>query len=85
MLKLDVSADVAKATEHLSDAARQHVPTAAAKALTWYSTYTPNAALTVIGLCVANQSRAFNHNDLLTTLARRVFPCQRTHGVFSSG
>ena len=34
MLKLDVTADVAKATEHLSDLAQQHVPNAAAKALT---------------------------------------------------
>ena len=34
MLKLDVTADVAKATEHLSDLARKHVPTAASRALT---------------------------------------------------
>jgi len=34
MLKLDVTADIAKATEHLSDLVRQHVPNAAAKALT---------------------------------------------------
>ena len=34
MLKLDVTADVAKATEHLSDLAQEHVPNAAAKALT---------------------------------------------------
>jgi len=34
MLKLDVTADVAKATEHLSDLAQQHIPNAAAKALT---------------------------------------------------
>ena len=34
MLKLDVTADVAKATEYLSDLARQRVPNAAAKALT---------------------------------------------------
>ena len=34
MLKLDVTADVAKATEHLSDLAQQHVPNAASKALT---------------------------------------------------
>ena len=34
MLKLDVTADVAKATEYLSDLAQQHVPDAAAKALT---------------------------------------------------
>ena len=34
MLKLDVTADVAKATEHLSDLAKEHVPNAAAKALT---------------------------------------------------
>ncbi|MDR4125547.1 hypothetical protein [Yanghanlia caeni] len=34
MLKLDVTADVAKATEHLSELAQQHVPNAAAKALT---------------------------------------------------
>ncbi len=34
MLKLDVTADVAKATEHLSDLVQQHVPNAAAKALT---------------------------------------------------
>ena len=30
MLKLDVTADVAKATEHLSELAQQHVPNAAA-------------------------------------------------------
>jgi hypothetical protein len=34
MLKLDVTADVAKATEHLSDLAEKHIPNAAAKALT---------------------------------------------------
>ena len=34
MLKLDVTADIAKATEHLSELAQQHVPNAAAKALT---------------------------------------------------
>lgn len=34
MLKLDVTADVAKATEHLSDLAKKHIPNAAAKALT---------------------------------------------------
>lgn len=34
MIKLDVTADVAKATEHLSDLAEKHVPNAAAKALT---------------------------------------------------
>ncbi len=34
MLKLDVTADVAKATEYLSDVAAQHIPNAAAKALT---------------------------------------------------
>ena len=34
MLKLDVTAEVAKATEHLSELAQQHVPNAAAKALT---------------------------------------------------
>ena len=34
MLKLDVSADVAEATEYLSDMARRRVPDAAAKALT---------------------------------------------------
>jgi len=34
MLKLDVTADVTKATEHLSDLARQHVPNATARALT---------------------------------------------------
>jgi len=34
MLKLDVTADVAKATEHLSELAQQHVPNAVAKALT---------------------------------------------------
>ena len=34
MLKLDVTADVAKATERLSDLAQQHIPNAAAKALT---------------------------------------------------
>jgi len=34
MLKLDVTADVAKATEHLSDVAAKRIPNAAAKALT---------------------------------------------------
>ena len=34
MLKLDVTADVAKATEHLSDLAEKHIPNAVAKALT---------------------------------------------------
>ena len=34
MLKLDVTADVAKATEYLSELAQTHVPNAAAKALT---------------------------------------------------
>ena len=34
MLKLDVTADVAQATEHLSDLAEKHIPNAAAKALT---------------------------------------------------
>ena len=34
MLKLDVTADVAKATEHLSELAEKHIPNAAAKALT---------------------------------------------------
>lgn len=34
MLKLDVTADVAKATAHLSQAAKQRVPNAVAKALT---------------------------------------------------
>ena len=34
MIKLDVTADVAKAAEYLSDLARQRVPNAAAKALT---------------------------------------------------
>ena len=34
MLKLDVSADVAEATEHLSELAEKHIPNAAAKALT---------------------------------------------------
>ena len=34
MLKLDVTADVVKATEHLSDLAEKHIPNAAAKALT---------------------------------------------------
>ena len=34
MLKLDVTADVAQATEDLSDLAEKHIPNAAAKALT---------------------------------------------------
>ena len=34
MLKLDVTTDVAKATEYLSDLAEKHIPNAAAKALT---------------------------------------------------
>ena len=34
MLKLDVTADVAQASEHLSDLAEKHIPNAAAKALT---------------------------------------------------
>jgi hypothetical protein len=34
MLKLDVTADVAKVTEHLSDLAEKRIPDAAAKALT---------------------------------------------------
>ncbi|MDD3676055.1 hypothetical protein [Thauera propionica] len=34
MIKLDLTADVAKATEHLSELAQRHVPNAAAKALT---------------------------------------------------
>ena len=34
MLKLDVTADVAKATDYLSDVAAKRIPDAAAKALT---------------------------------------------------
>ncbi|TSE21885.1 hypothetical protein [Tepidimonas aquatica] len=34
MLKLDVTADVAKATEHLSELAAKRIPDAAAQALT---------------------------------------------------
>jgi hypothetical protein len=84
MRKLDVTANVAKATEHLSDTARQHVPNAAAKALTWYSTYTPNAALSNLSLCVANQRFEIYFGVILRSREQNALPRQGSRSSFAS-